>query len=201
MCCRYFIDESPAMCRIIEEMMRSSLVNAWQQNSAIVTEGEVRPTDIVPVIAPNRSGQKTVFPMKWGFAGKSLLFNARVETAAVKPTFKEAWEKHRCIVPASYYYEWEHLIGSDGKKHTGDKYIIQPNKSEMTWLCGLYRFEDNMPVFVILTKDPGTDIAFIHDRMPVILPEYLVDDWISPNGNPESLIVEALENMMFEKAG
>ena len=182
-------------------MMRSSLVNAWQQNSAIVTEGEVRPTDIVPVIAPNRSGQKTVFPMKWGFAGKSLLFNARVETAAVKPTFKEAWEKHRCIVPASYYYEWEHLIGSDGKKHTGDKYIIQPNKSEMTWLCGLYRFEDNMPVFVILTKDPGTDIAFIHDRMPVILPEYLVDDWISPNGNPESLIVEALENMMFEKAG
>ena len=201
MCCRYYIGESTEMSLIVEEMMRSSLVSTWQKSFAIVTSGDVRPTDIAPVIAPNRAGQRTVFPMRWGFAGKSLLFNARVETAAVKPTFKEAWEKHRCIVPASYYYEWEHLLGNDGKKHTGDKYIIQPNKSEMTWLCGLYRFEENMPTFVVLTKDPGADIAFIHDRMPMILPEHLVDDWIRPDGNPERLIAEALDDMVFEKAG
>lgn len=71
----------------------------------------------------------------------------------------------------------------------------------MTWLCGLYRFENNLPVYVILTKDPSEDIAFIHDRMPMILPEHLVDDWIRPDGDPESLVKEALNEMIFEKAG
>jgi hypothetical protein len=42
--------------------------------------------------------------------------NARTETAPVKPTFKEAWASHRCIIPASWYYEWEHLTGNDGRK-------------------------------------------------------------------------------------
>ena len=83
--------------------------------------------------------------------GRSLLVNARVETAAEKPTFKEAWEKHRCIVPASWYYEWEHLTGNSGQKKVGDKYMIQPRGSSMTWLAGLYRIEDGLPVFAVLT--------------------------------------------------
>ena len=116
-----------------------------------------------------------------------------------KPAFREDWRRHRCIVPASYYYEWEHVTDNAGKKHTGDKYIIQPKMSEMTWMCGLYRFEENMPVFVILTREPGKDIAYIHDRMPVILPEHLLDSWIRPDGNPEELVGEALVNMEFEK--
>lgn len=53
--------------------------------------------------------------MKWGFSGRTLLMNARSETASVKATFKEAWLSHLCIVPASWYYEWEHIIGNDGK--------------------------------------------------------------------------------------
>ena len=200
MCCRYYIGETVDMEMIVAEMMKSPLVPEWQKERAVVTEGEVRPTDIVPVIAPDRSGKRKVFPMKWGYSGKSLIVNARVETAAEKPTFREDWRRHRCIVPASYYYEWEHVTDNAGKKYTGAKYIIQPKMSEMTWLCGLYRFEENMPVFVILTREPGKDIAFIHDRMPVILPEHLLDSWIRPDGNhPEELVGEALVNMEFEK--
>ena len=54
------------------------------------------------VIATGRNGKKAVFPMRWGFQipGRSLLVNARSETAGEKPTFKESWEKHRCIIPA-----------------------------------------------------------------------------------------------------
>ena len=200
MCCRYYIGETVDMEMIVAEMMKSPLVPEWQKERAVVTKGEVRPTDIVPVIAPDRLGKRKVFPMKWGYSGKSLIVNARVETAAEKPTFREDWRRHRCIVPASYYYEWEHVTDNAGKKHTGDKYIIQPKMSEMTWLCGLYRFEENMPVFVILTRKPGKDIAFIHDRMPVILPEHLLDSWIRPDAKPEELIGEALVNMEFEKA-
>ena len=115
MCCRYYMEMSPELRPIIEEANRSTLkeriVN--KLGRPMVTEGEARPTNIVPVIAPNRYGARTVFPMVWGFTiprSSSPMVNARVETANTKPTFKESWERRRCIVPASYYFEWEHLI-------------------------------------------------------------------------------------------
>ena len=127
--------------------------------------------------------------------------NARSETAAEKPTFREDWRRHRCIVPASWYFEWSHFIGSDGKKHTGDKYMIQPKDTAMTWLCGLYRIENGLPVFVVLTREPGEGIRFIHDRMPLIMPEKLVKEWIRPDGKPEELLRYALTDMIYEKTG
>ena len=90
MCCRYWAEESPELRSIVEEMNRSPLVAKWHRTTGIKTSGEMRPTDVVPVIAPDRKGERAVFPMKWGFSGKSLLLNARVETAASKPTFKES---------------------------------------------------------------------------------------------------------------
>ena len=229
MCCRYWAEESPELREIVEEMNRSPLVKKWQNTTAVKTYGEIRPTDVVPVIAPNRSGSRAVYPMKWGYSGKTLLMNARAETAAEKPTFRDDWKRHRCIVPASWYFEWEHLTGNDGKKHTGEyfaaqplsdrwpsndrpsklggrspavshKYMIQPKDSAMTWLCGLYRIENGMPVFVVLTREPGEEIRFIHDRMPLIMPDRLVNEWIRPDGKPEDLLPYALTEMVFEKA-
>ena len=201
MCCRYYIEETSEMQAIVDEMLRSSLVRKWNELYLVKTFGEMSPTDIVPVIVSNRNRKRAVFPMKWGFSGKTLLMNARVETAAVKPTFKDAWKSHRCIVPASYYFEWEHLIGNNGKMKTGDKYAIQPQGSNLTWLCGLYRFENDLPFFVILTREPGEQIRFIHDRMPLILPEHLVGEWINPDADPAELVREAVTDVVAEKAG
>jgi len=200
MCCRYWVEESPEIRAIVEEMNRSPLVNKWNQMTVVKSYGEMRPTDVVPVIAPDRGGNRAVFPMKWGFPGKTLLMNARTETAASKPTFKECWERRRCIVPASWYFEWEHLHDNDGKIHTGDKYMIQPKDSTMIWLCGLYRIKEGLPVFVILTREPGDEIRFIHDRMPLILPERYINDWIRPDTRPEEIVGEAITDMIFEKA-
>ena len=200
MCCRYWVDESPELRDIVEEMNRSPLVRKWHKTTGIKSYGEIRPTDVVPVIAPNPSGKRAVFPMKWGFSGKTLLMNARSETAAEKPTFRECWERRRCIIPASWYFEWEHLHGNDGKTRTGDKYMIQPEGSTVTWLCGLYRIEEGLPVFVVLTREPGEQIRFIHDRMPLILPGNRIDDWIRPDARPEEILKEALTDMVYEKA-
>ena len=60
MCCRYWTEESPELRPIVEEMNRSPLMNKWHGASGIVTYGEVRPTNIVPVVAPDRSGKKAV---------------------------------------------------------------------------------------------------------------------------------------------
>lgn len=69
----------------------------------------------------------------------------------------------------------------------------------MTWLCGLYHIEEGLPHFVILTREPGEEIRFIHDRMPLIMPEKLVNEWIRPDAKPEELLPCSLTEMSFEK--
>ena len=198
MCCRYWLTESPEIVEIVREMNRSPLTGRWQASP--VAYGEVRPANVAPVIATNRSGARGVFPMKWGFTGRTLLMNARTETAAIRPAFREAWEAHRCIIPASYYFEWEHFTDEKGKKRTGVKYRIRPKTGGITRLCGLYRIEEGLPVFVVLTREPGENIRFIHDRMPLMLPEDAAEEWIRPGACPEILAGEALTEMEYEKA-
>ena len=85
------------------------------------------------------------------------------------------------------------------RKETGRKYAIIPKGQELTWLCGLYRLENNYPHFVVLTRPPGEDIAFIHDRMPLILPQEAVNDWINPKYNASDLLRYALTDCVFEE--
>ena len=66
MCCRYWTDESPEIREIVEEMNKSPLVSKWQRVTGITAYGEIKPTNVVPVIASDKSGQKKVYPMKWG---------------------------------------------------------------------------------------------------------------------------------------
>jgi putative SOS response-associated peptidase YedK len=155
---------------------------------------------VAPVIALSRSGRQTVFPMRWGFGGKRLLINARTETAAERPTFREAWASHRCVIPASWYYEWEHTKLPSGKTKTGDKYAIQPAGCTITWLCGLYRIENGYPVFVVLTKEPTVELSKIHDRMPLMLPKDKIGAWINPSSDPADLLSYALSDMVIEKS-
>ncbi len=203
MCTRFYIEpETKELKEIIAKAKESILCQRFiEAGKPVLTSGEIRPTDVVPVIASNRDGRGTVFPMKWGFRfpGRSPLVNARTETAAEKSTFKEAWEKHRCIIPASWYYEWEHLISNTGKKKAGSKYMIQPKNSNMTWLCGLYRMEEGLPVFTVLTRDPVGELSKIHDRMPLILPRERIGSWINPETNPFDLLQYSLTDMVIEK--
>lgn len=205
MCTRFYIDRAnPELATIGNTARQSPLARRFTNSFGrpILTEGEIRPTDIVPVIAPNKSGRRAVFPMRWGFTlprSKSPLVNARMETAANKPTFREAWQRHRCIVPCSWYFEWEHFTSPEGKQRTGDKYLIQPTNATITYLCGLYRFEDGFPVFTVLTRDAVGEQARIHDRMPVILPENMVNGWIKIDAEPSYYTAQALTDMILEK--
>ncbi len=205
MCTRFYVEpDNEEIREIIEEVRSSPLIGKYiKAGSAILTSGEIRPTNVVPVIAPNRSGRPAAFPMRWGFQipGRSLVVNARTETAAQKPTFREAWEKHRCVIPASWYFEWEHLTGISGQKKTGDKYMIQPRGASAAWLCGLYRMEEGLPVFAVLTREPSEELRRLHDRMPLMLPKDRIAEWIRPDAEPEALLKYALTDMVTEKTG
>ncbi len=207
MCCRYYMEESPEIRPYVEAARRSPLLEKMVAHLArpLIASGEVRPTNIVPVIAPSRKKEPAVYPMVWGFTGKlAPLVNARSETAAGKPTFRESWEKRRCVIPASWYFEWEHQISPDGTQRTGDKYMIQPLGAKTLFLAGLYRMETQgdltYPVFTVLTKEPTEALRLLHDRMPVILPRSEIAAWIDPDGRPEAILGSALRDMIAIKA-
>lgn len=129
MCCRYFLEDDPELMPIMEAVNRSPLAEKLFPRQSVHTAGDVRPADVVPVIAPDRKGARAVFPMQWGFAGlqgKGLIINARCETAAVRPMFRESWTSRRCAVPASCYFEWEHLAAPGGKKKPGPNSVWKP---------------------------------------------------------------------------
>ena len=117
-------------------------------------EGEIKPGDIVPVVAPDKAGLPDVYPMVWGFTdpkSDNLLFNVSLETAGKDP----AWERHRCVVPATYYLENEKM--TVGTQKTGTEYMVQPQGCTITYLAGLYHIEKTagiyVPVFSILTRE------------------------------------------------
>ena len=209
MCCRFYISRTPEIQPYVEKARKSTLTSPMSiaLSRPLKTEGEISPTDMVPVIATSKAGKETVFPMVWGFTiprTRNPVVNARVETAKERDLFRDSWEHRRCVIPCSWYFEWEHLQNEfTGKTDTGDKYMIQPRDTAITFLAGLYRMETSKgityPVFTILTRDSAPDIGFIHDRMPVILPQNLGGDWINPGNKADEIVSEALNDMVFEK--
>lgn len=186
MCGRYYISEDDAA----EELRQ--IIEAVNRRSADVKNGgEIRPGDTVPVLANNPGLQPGTYSMRWGYIlpNGRLLFNARSETAAEKALFKDGMAQRRCLMPATCYFEWEH----HGKEKI--KYAIAPEGSQMIYLAGIYRKEGNRAACTILTREPAESIAFIHNRMPVILPAEAVGDWLNIRYNAADVLNAAQMEM------
>ena len=208
MCTRFYADIDKELKPIITAAQQVSFAQQMMISLSRPRSmsGEIRPTDIAAVIAPDKNGRRTVFPMQWGFHVQGLkqpVVNARIEAAAEKPTFRDSWYRRRCIIPASWYFEWQHYSLPNGRKKTDDKYAIQPRDADTTWLAGLYQIEENnvfrYPTFVVLTRKPCDAVSEIHDRMPVILPESKINEWIAPDGEPDRVAKTALTDLVVEK--
>jgi putative SOS response-associated peptidase YedK len=123
----------------------------------------------------------------------SRMINARAETVAVKPAYRRAFAKRRCIIPADGYYEWQAI--SDGGKKRKQPYFIYRADGGSLAFAGIYELwrDDSLPddherawlwTAAIITTQATDDVGQIHDRMPmVITPEHWAD-WLDP-GNAE----------------
>lgn len=191
MCGRFYIaeeDKAEELQRIIDLMNRK-----YNENPGIKTQGEIRPTDTIVTIANGQSMQQGVFAMRWGYTmpdGKSM-FNARSETAAVKPLFSDGMKQRRCLIPATCYFEWEKR-GGEKIKHA-----IASQGSGMIYLAGIYRREGNQAACSILTREAAECVAHIHHRMPVILPKEAIPDWLNPRFDAVEVLRAAQTNMNF----
>ena len=192
MCGRYYIpeeDSAEELRAIIYEVNRKT-------KGAPIKKGEIRPTDVAPVLANNRAMIPSAFAMKWGYSlpdGK-VVFNARSESASSRPMFQDGMAQRRCLVPAAYYFEWE----KRGREKI--KYAIGQSDRGILYMAGIYRMEKGVPVFTILTRSSADSIAFIHDRMPVILPDDVKADWLNPKYAADDLIRHAATEVQFKMA-
>jgi putative SOS response-associated peptidase YedK len=114
-------------------------------------------------------------------------FNAKAETIAEKPTFKNAFAKRCCVVPAEAFYEW---VGSRGSKIP---LHISRKDGKFLSMAGLFNYwkgpedERPFPTFTIITTEPNAWMARIHNRMPVLLADEHRDIWLSPDSSTEKL--------------
>ena len=187
MCGRYSFSKDSS-----SEMVQEVLQNLQSRNIEIET-GEVFPGDIAAVIASNRKLEPQAFAMRWGYQlpDTKLVFNARSETAAHKTMFADGMRQRRCLIPADAYYEWQ-KTGSRKQK-----YEIAPSDAEGFFLAGIYRIQQGRPEFSVLTKEPVESIAFIHNRMPVILPKDVMSDWLNPRFNGIEILNAVVGEMKY----
>lgn len=128
-------------------------------------------TDILALRAGEKPRTARVFETRWGFrpalaAGEEapLLVNARAETLAQKPTFREAFRHRRCLVPATGFYEWE--------KHGRARlpWLFRRAGGEPFAFAALWEPNaEGEPAAVIVTTEPNALMAPIHHRMPALL--------------------------------
>lgn len=185
MCGRYFVDRAESA----EDLDR--IIDALNRRGQIVKTGEVFPGDPVAVIANSRGMSPAPFAMTWGYRGpgQRLIINARSESAADKPLFRDGMHRRRCALPALAYYEWQQTPG--GKV----KYAIRPRGEAPFYLAGIYTLADGQPRCTVLTRSPADSIAFIHDRMPVLLPRDALQDWLDPRFAAADVLRAALTDM------
>lgn len=149
----------------------------------------VAPTQEMPVV--ERHSPNSVHLRKWGIQpawSKMFLINAQSEKLATSSLWKKAFMESRCIIPASFFYEWKK--DADGKQ----PYLIKLKKQNLFGLAGiLVRYHDDKKKehegYIIITTTPNSLMEKIHNRMPAILRKEDEDEWLNPdNVEPEKLL-------------
>jgi len=150
-----------------------------------------------PIAVVTNTGENKLDFFTWGlipFWAKdpsigSRMINARSETLAEKPSFKNAFKRRRCLILADGFYEWQKIPGEKAKQPI----YIRMKESEPFTFAGLWEdwhSTDGSQILsaTIITTSPNKLIEPIHNRMPVILPESAYRQWLAPGeADPQKL--------------
>lgn len=207
--CGRFVSASPP-----DEL--AAYFGASEPEGGLEPSYNVAPTNEVYAVRAS-DGNRSLAALRWGlvpFWAKDLkigskMINARAETVAEKPAFRKAFQTRRCLVPADGFYEWAKIEGQKTKQ----PYFIHRADGEPIVFAGLWerwkpRLEDGKTVnedadvietCTILTCSPNQTMATIHNRMPVLLPPSVWDDWLAgetPMDYVASLLKPAPEDLL-----
>lgn len=178
MCGRYFLNTLP-------EQLAAYFDIKGHKYPIYQASYNIAPTQLAPVVRLDANGDFQIDLLRWGLIPgwakdariASQTINARAESVAEKPSFRQAYRKRRCLVPQSGYFEW---IGEGKEKQP---FAVVPKHGPLFVAAGLWeqwRAPDAAPeqapieTFTILTCAASDEIAPLHDRMPVLLG---LSDW------------------------
>ncbi|MFW5659677.1 MAG: SOS response-associated peptidase [Bacteroidota bacterium] len=156
------------------------------------------PTDAAPTILDAADDHFSM--LEWGFGlptetgAYKPVVNARMETADSKPLFRESFHEQHCLVPAGGYFEWEKQASARLP------WRITRSDGQPFAFAGLWRKEKRRKstmVFTILTAPAHPDLAWLHDRMPIILPPNYERDWLAGD-NPKEMLESAVADFQVK---
>lgn len=154
----------------------------------------VAPTTQMPVVFMDEENDRVLARMGWGLIpqwalGKKMPapFNARSETVAAKPMFRQSLKRRRCLVPMNGFYEWTAVEG-------GKKQPIQITQADTELFCSAGLWESAIDAdgvqhrsFTIVTVAADTQMQPVHDRMPLFLPADAEGVWLDPMTEPDAI--------------
>lgn len=166
----------------------------------LVRPGQVLPTNMALAII--NDGQPRLVQFRWGLVprwskskdakGTGPLINARAETLVEKPSFRDAFRRRRCLIPADGFFEW---TGETGKKQMWD---IARQDGAVFAFAGLWEEwrpkEGGEPLrsCTIITTEPNEVVAPIHNRMPVILAPEAEGTWLDTSISDPGVLLPLL---------
>jgi putative SOS response-associated peptidase YedK len=147
----------------------------------------IAPTQTIPIVRANREGSRELALVRWGLVPSwakdekmgARMINARGETVVEKPSFRSAVKSRRCLIPADGFYEW--VRTGEGKQ----PHFIHFSDARVFAFAGLWErwhkaSGEPVDTCTVITTSPNELIADLHDRMPVILPQTVYDEWLEP---------------------
>jgi putative SOS response-associated peptidase YedK len=154
------------------------------------------PTTTIDAVVESH-GKRELLPMRWGLIPsrwfkplkemKLATFNARGETVAQKPMFRDAFRRTRCVIPASGYYEWHDSPG--GKQ----PYYFTRRDGEPITIAGLWdewrdkQADETIKSCTMVITEANEFVAEVHHRMPVILETDQFEPWLTGGAGVELL--------------
>ena len=164
-------------------------------SNPFVRRFNVQPTSIVPMLRLDpESGELELVTGRWGLVPHwwkdakppQSCFNARIEEAAAKPMWRDAMRRARCLIPAEGWYEWQQRVRPGTAKSYKQPYFIHRRDAALFAFAGLmssWRSADGGEPLLscaILTTSSSGNLAEVHPRMPVVLPDEMHAAWLDP---------------------
>ena len=186
MCGRYELHSHPAAVALAFGLAQPPDLQA-RYNIAPMTE--------VPIVRVNAEGHRELVRVRWGLVPRwakdptigARMINARGETVADKPSFQMPYRRHRCLLPADGFYEWQSTTAPSAGADSQRKQPMHIGMADgaLFGLAGLFerwRSEDGnvLDTCAIVTTEANALLASIHDRMPVIIAPEHYERWLDP---------------------
>ena len=188
MCGCFYVDEDTA--REINKIIRTTedkIQQAAVESELQLTAKDIYPSGSAPILVAGNLGMSYEW-QHWGFQGRqqsgtrksgTLIFNARSETALERPMFKDSVLRRRAVIPAAGFYEWN---------HQKEKNIFTRKDAKALFMAGFYKLTEKGKCFVILTTQANASMESVHERMPLILEEDEINDWIYQDDKTEKFL-------------